>query len=486
MKGQSCPFSLCLDLGGKIDMIHQYKLHGNNIVLDVGSGAVHLVDHITYDLLEALGQGKPEEEGCPKSVIEQLKASYHESDICEAYVEILELVKQGKLFAADDYSPYAKNMSPSPIKAMCLHVAHDCNLRCAYCFASTGDFEGSRCLMDVNTGKKAIDFLIEKSGDRHNLELDFFGGEPLMNFQVVKEVVHYARGREKETGKNFRFTITTNGILLNDEVIDFVNQEMSNVVLSIDGRKEINDNMRPLAGGQGSYDLIVPKFQKLVSARGEKQYYVRGTFTKNNLDFANDVFHLYDQGFTQISVEPVVSDGSLPYAIGEEDIPAICNEYEHLAKRLLEAEAQGKAINFFHFMIDLNGGPCVIKLLRGCGCGNEYVAVTPEGDIYPCHQFVGKKEWKLGSLYEEGFRWDMKAEFSKVNIYSKEECPHCWARFYCSGGCMANSIQYMGNVHVPHKISCELEKKRVECAVMMQVERTIRQQENASRAVKLK
>ena len=350
---------------------------------------------------------------------------------------------------------------------MCLNIAHDCNLRCKYCFASTGDFGKGRKLMTFETGKKAIDFLLEKSLDRKNLELDFFGGEPLMNFDVVKQIVEYARSREAEYGKKFRFTITTNGVLLDDDKIDFINREMSNVVLSIDGRKEVNDYMRKRVDGSGCYDKIMPAFKKLVEKRGDKEYYVRGTFTKNNLDFSNDVFDLYNNGFDQISVEPVVCEASADYAITEKELPAIFKEYERLAERILENEKKGKKFNFFHFMLDLDQGPCAIKRLRGCGCGNDYVAITPDGDIYPCHQFVGIEEFKMGNIDEGTFDTNMKSYFSKTHVYTKPECKKCWAKFYCSGGCNANNYQYAGDVHNAHKLSCQLQKKRLECAIML-------------------
>ena len=350
---------------------------------------------------------------------------------------------------------------------MCLNISHDCNLRCEYCFAAQGDFGHGRKLMPFEVGKAAIDFLIKHSANRHNLELDFFGGEPLMNLDVVKKVVEYARSIEKEHNKNFRFTMTTNGILLDDDSIDFINREMSNVVLSLDGRKEVNDRLRPTVNKKGSYDIIVPKYQKLVAERGDKEYYVRGTFTKYNLDFTDDVMHLNELGFDQISVEPVVTDPELPYALTESDLPAIAEEYEKLSKILIERKKNGTSFNFFHFMIDLDQGPCAIKRLRGCSCGNEYVAVTPEGDIYPCHQFVGMDEWKMGSVLDDSIDHKMKKMFSKANIYSKEECADCWAKFYCSGGCNANNMQYNNTIFKPHKLSCALEQKRLECAIMI-------------------
>ncbi len=455
-------------------MIHKYKLNGFNIVLDVNSGGVHIVDELTYDLLDNVEP--PFEEKCPEKVIEKLSRSYSREDIETCYEEIVELYNDKILFSEDDYEKYAKYSVASPVKAMCLNIAHDCQLRCKYCFASTGDFGKGRKLMSYETGKHAIDFLLENSGDRPNLELDFFGGEPLMNFKVVKQIVEYARSREAEYGKKFRFTITTNGLLLDDDKIDFINREMSNVVLSIDGRKEVNDFFRVLPNGQGCYDMILPKYKKLVEGRGDKEYYVRGTFTNKNLDFSNDVFALYDAGFDQISVEPVVGDSD-EYALTEKDLPAVFKEYEVLAKKLIENEKAGKKFNFFHFMLDLDQGPCAIKRLRGCGCGNDYVAVTPDGDIYPCHQFVGIDEYKMGNIDEGTFNQDMKKEFAAAHIYSKPDCKKCWAKFYCSGGCNANNYQYMGDIHNAHKISCQLEKKRLECAIMMKAVRIFGEQE---------
>lgn len=446
-------------------MIHKYSLNGYNIVLDVHSGGVHVVDDVTYDLLDFVDAPVPD--ACPEQAVKALADKYSLEQITDAFSEIKELWEEGILFSPDDYEQFADKMVASPIKAMCLHIAHDCNLRCQYCFAATGDFGGGRKLMDFETGKAAIDFLLEHSKGRRNLELDFFGGEPLMNFDVVKQVVEYARSKEKEYGKNFRFTVTTNGILLNDDNTDFINREMSNVVLSIDGRKEVNDRLRKRVDQSGSYDSIVPKYQKLVEKRGDRDYYVRGTFTKYNLDFTKDVMHLNELGFDQVSVEPVVGDPSTGYAITEEDLPRIFAEYETLAKELIQRKKEGKGFNFFHFMLDLDQGPCAIKRLRGCGCGNEYVAITPDGDIYPCHQFVGMEDWKMGSLYDGSFDFKMKDMFARANVYGKESCKDCWAKFYCSGGCNANNLQYAGDVHKPHKLSCELEKKRLECAIMI-------------------
>ena len=449
-------------------MIHKYKLNGFNIVLDVNSGCVHLVDELTYDLLDIIEP--PFEEKCPQQVIDRLSDKYPAEEISTCYDEIAELYNDKILFSEDDYEKYAKYSVASPVKAMCLNIAHDCQLRCKYCFASTGDFGKGRKLMSLETGKHAIDFLLENSGDRPNLELDFFGGEPLMNFQVVKQIVEYARSREKEFNKKFRFTITTNGLLLDDEKIDFINKEMSNVVLSIDGRKEVNDYFRVLPNGQGCYDMIIPKYKKLVEGRGDKEYYVRGTFTNRNKDFSNDVFALYEAGFDQISVEPVVGDSD-EYALTMEDIPEIFKEYEHLADRIIENEKNGKKFNFFHFMIALDQGTSAIKRLRGCGCGNDYVAITPDGDIFPCHQFVGIDEYKMGNIDEGTFDQEMKADFAQAHVYSKPECRECWAKFYCSGGCNANNYQYEGDIRKAHKISCELEKKRLECAIMLKAMR---------------
>lgn len=446
-------------------MIHKYELNGYYIVLDVNSGAVHVVDKLVYTLLDYVDENLTEEQ--LEKAIENMQSEFNVEDIKDAFSDLKELKENEELFTSDDYEQFANMMVNSPIKAMCLHIAHDCNLRCKYCFASTGDFGQGRLLMSEEVGKKAIDFLIANSGTRHNLELDFFGGEPLMNFDVVKKVVEYARSKEKEFNKNFRFTITTNGMLLDDDKIDFINKEMNNVVLSIDGRKEINDRIRVRVDGTGCYDTIMPNFKKMVEKRGDKEYYIRGTFTKWNKDFAEDVKHFVDEGFEQISVEPVVTDPKYPYALTEEDLPEIFAEYDKLSKYIIESRKSGKFFNFFHFMIDLEQGPCAIKRLRGCGCGNEYVAVTPDGDIYPCHQFVGKEEWKLGTLDEGKVDPEKKELFAKSNIYGKPECQKCWAKFYCSGGCNANNFEFRGDIHEPFKLACELEKKRVECAIMI-------------------
>ncbi len=452
-------------------MIHKFKQKGFNIVLDVNSGGVHVVDDLTYDLLD--NTEPPFEEAISQKVMDKLTKVYREQDILECYEELRSLYNDKILYSEDDYEKFAKYHVASPVKAMCLHIAHDCNLRCEYCFASTGDFGEGRKLMTYETGKKAIDFLLEKSLDRKNLELDFFGGEPLMNFEVVKQIVKYAREREKETGKNFKFTITTNGVLLTDDKIDFINDEMYNVVLSIDGRKEVNDRMRKRCDGSGCYDKIIEGYKKLVSKRGDKEYYVRGTYTKYNLDFSEDVIHLYEQGFDQVSVEPVMADAKEAYAITEGDLPKIFNEYEVLEEKLENIKSKGGFCNFFHIMLDLDQGPCAIKRLRGCGCGNEYVAITPDGDIYPCHQFVGIESFKMGNLDEGTFNEEMKKDFAATHVYSKPECKKCWAKFYCSGGCNANNYLYAGDIHNAHKLSCEIEKKRLECAIYMQAKKLV-------------
>lgn len=452
-------------------MIHQYRLNGYSIILDVHSGAVHAVDDVVFDLVHLL-QDAPSGE-IPGEVLYSLKQKYSSEEIEEAFAEVQQLYHTGMLWSADDYQQFSDKMGDSPVKAMCLHVAHDCNLRCKYCFASTGDFGSKRSLLPIETAKKAIDFLLAHSGERTNLEVDFFGGEPLMNFDVVKQVVGYARSKEKQYHKNFRFTITTNGVLLNDEIIAYLNKEMYNVVLSLDGRPHINDALRPTVNHKGSYEVIVPNYQKLVQQRnkqqqgGNWQYYVRGTFTKHNLDFSADVFHLHELGFDQISIEPVVSEQDQVYAITEAELPRVFAEYEKLSAALIEHHRQGKGFNFFHFMIDLEQGSCAIKRLRGCGSGNEYVAVTPEGDIYPCHQFVGMESWKMGNVHDGQLDVQRKQQFADTTVYAKQECRTCWAKFYCSGGCHANNVQYAGSLIKPHQVSCALQKKRVECALMI-------------------
>ena len=454
-------------------MIHKFKAKDINILLDVNSGGVHIIDDITYDVLDYVEP--PFADECPSDVIEKLSEKYSAEDIKESYSEIVELYNDKLLYSNDVYGDFANTAVESPIKAMCLHIAHDCNLRCKYCFASTGDFGTGRKLMPLEVGKAAIDFLLEKSVGRENLEVDFFGGEPLMNFDVVKEIVKYARSKEKEYNKNFRFTITTNGLLLTDDKIEYINKEMSNLVLSIDGRKEVNDKMRVRVDGSGCYDKIVENYKKLVAGRGDKEYYVRGTYTKYNLDFAEDVIHLYDAGFDQISVEPVMEDDSIEYAITEADLDKIYAEYDKLVDKVAELKKEDEKFNFFHFMIDLDQGPCVIKRLRGCGSGNEYVAITPDGDIYPCHQFVGHEEYKMGNLEEHTFNENIKKEFAGCHVYSKPTCRDCWAKFYCSGGCNANNYIYNGDIHNAYELSCKIMRKRLECAILSKVIETLEQ-----------
>ena len=446
-------------------MIHKFKAKDICILLDTNSGGVHVIDDVTFDLLDHAEP--PFEKECPKNVMDILKENYTEEEIKEAYADILELYDNKLLYSDDVYGDYSKTVVESPIKAMCLHISHDCNLRCKYCFASTGDFGKGRKLMPFEVGKAAIDFLLEKSVGRENLEVDFFGGEPLMNFDVVKQIVEYARSKEEEYHKNFRFTITTNGMLLDDDTIDYINKEMYNVVLSIDGRKEVNDRMRVRVDGSGCYDRILPKFKKLVDGRGDKEYYVRGTYTKYNLDFSEDVMHLYEAGFDEISVEPVIESPEEAYAITEEDLDQIYAEYDKLVDRIGAIRKNGKHINFFHFMIDLTGGPCVYKRLSGCGSGTEYLAVTPWGDFYPCHQFVGQEDFCLGNVYEGVKKTETVNEFKKCNVYSKKECSQCFARFYCSGGCAANSYNFTGKINDVYEIGCKMQQKRIECALMI-------------------
>ena len=448
-----------------MSLIHRYQSNGYNIVLDINSGCIHLVDLVTYEVLPFMEEGLSEQE-----IVDKLKDQYPEADIRTSVSECEKLKEQGMLFTRDIYENIIDEFTENRqtvVKALCLHIAHDCNLACRYCFAEEGEYHGRRALMSFETGKKALDFLIANSGNRRNLEVDFFGGEPLMNWQVVKDLVAYGREQEKIHNKNFRFTLTTNGVLLNDEIMEFANKEMGNVVLSIDGRKEVHDHMRPFRKGAGSYDLIVPKFQKFAESRNQDKYYVRGTFTHNNLDFSNDVLHLADLGFKQISVEPVVAQPTEDYAIREEDLPQLYEEYDKLAAEMVKRHKNGNDFNFFHFMIDLDQGPCAIKRLRGCGSGNEYVSVTPDGDIYPCHQFVGITEFKMGNLYDGTFNEEMKDMFAHAHVYNKPECKKCWAKFYCSGGCNANNYIYAGDIHNAHKLSCQIQKKRLECAIMM-------------------
>ncbi len=453
-------------------MIHQYKLGGYNIVLDVSSGAVHVVDDIAYDMIALFETTERAD------VIAAMAEKYghlpevSDGDLEECYDQLLELKESGQLFVPDTFeamAPYLKEKTSGVVKALCLHIAHTCNLNCSYCFASQGKYHGERAVMSYEVGKQALDFLIANSGTRRNLEVDFFGGEPLMNFDVVKQLVAYARSVEKEHGKNFRFTLTTNGILVDDDVIDFANREMSNVVLSLDGRKEIHDRYRVDYAGNGSWERIVPKFQKLVEARGGKNYYMRGTFTHANPDFLKDIQVMLDLGFNELSMEPVVCAPGDPSELTEADLPIVLDQYEKLAELMLERERAGKPFTFYHYMIDLTGGPCIYKRISGCGSGTEYMAVTPWGDLYPCHQFVGEEKYKLGNIWDGVTNKDAQNEFACCNVYSREECRDCWARLYCSGGCAANAYHATGSVKGVYKYGCELFRKRMECAIMVQV-----------------
>ncbi len=454
-------------------MIHQYKLGGYNIVLDIASGATHVVDDVAYDIIELY------EKDSRESIVAKMLEKYGNAEditkeeIEECYDDITELKNDGQLFTEDTFEPMAgelKERTSGVVKALCLHIAHTCNLNCSYCFASQGKYNGERAVMSFEVGKRALDFLIENSGTRHNLEVDFFGGEPLMNFDVVKQLVAYARSIEKEKNKNFRFTLTTNGMLIDDDVIDFANREMSNVVLSLDGRKEIHDRFRVDYAGKGSWEKIVPKFQKLVEARGGKNYYMRGTFTHANPDFLNDIKTMLDLGFNELSMEPVVCAESDPSALTAEDMPVILKQYEELAELMIERRKEGRPFTFYHYMIDLSGGPCIYKRISGCGSGTEYMAVTPWGDLYPCHQFVGDEKYKLGDIYNGVDNKEVQDEFRSCNVYARSECRDCWARLYCSGGCAANAYHSTGSVKGVYKYGCELFKKRMECAIMVAID----------------
>lgn len=450
-------------------MIHQYKNNGYNIVMDVCSGAIHVVDDITYDVIAAYEENNNKNRETTLEGLHVSLPAYSVEDLKEALEEVEDLKEQGELFAEDVYKEFVMDFKrrKTVVKALCLHIAHDCNLGCRYCFAEEGEYHGDRSLMSYEVGKQALDFLVANSGNRRNLEVDFFGGEPTMNFDVVRKLVAYGRSLEEPYNKNFRFTLTTNGILLNDEIMEFANREMANVVLSIDGRKSVNDYMRPTRNGKSTYDIIVPKFQKFAELRNQTNYYVRGTFTHHNLDFSEDVLHLADLGFKQISVEPVVAPPEEPYAIQETDLPQLMEEYDKLAKEMVRREKEGNGFNFFHFMIDLTQGPCVAKRLSGCGSGTEYLAVTPWGDLYPCHQFVGQEQFKLGNVYDGIQAEEIRDEFKLCNVYAKEKCRNCFARFYCSGGCAANSYNFHGSILDAYDIGCELQKKRIECAIMI-------------------
>ena len=457
-------------------MIHSYKLGGLNIVLDICSGSVHVVDEVAYDII-----GLYESESKENIIAQMLEKYADRDDVTKEELELCfedieELKAQGKLFSEDTFEPMAgdlKKKSAGIIKALCMHIAHTCNLNCSYCFASQGKYHGDRAMMSFEVGKQAFDFLIANSGTRRNLEVDFFGGEPLMNFDVVKELVAYARSIEKDHGKNFRFTLTTNGVLIDDDVIDFANKEMSNVVLSLDGRKEVHDRFRVDYNGKGSWDKIVPKFQKLVDAREGKNYYMRGTFTHHNPDFLEDIKEMLSLGFKELSMEPVVCAADDPSALTDEDIAVVMKQYEDLAELMLEKYKEGDGFTFYHYMIDLKGGPCIYKRISGCGSGTEYMAVTPWGDLYPCHQFVGEEKYKLGDVWNGVTNTEIQNEFAECNVYTREECRKCWARLYCSGGCAANAYHATGSVKGIYKTGCELFKKRMECAIMLEVAKTL-------------
>ena len=456
-------------------MIHQYKLGGYNVVLDVCSGSVHVVDEVAYDIIA-------EFENKDKDVIvDEMLAKYASEDIArddvlDCYAQVEELKSQGKLFAPDTFEPMAnklKEKTAGVVKALCLHIAHTCNLNCSYCFASQGKYHGDRAIMSFEVGKRALDFLVENSGSRHNLEVDFFGGEPLMNFQVVKDLVAYARSIEKEKGKNFRFTLTTNGVLVDDDVIEWANRECSNVVLSLDGRKDVHDRFRVDYAGNGSWERIVPKFQKFVEARGGKDYYMRGTFTHANPDFLEDIKTMLDLGFNELSMEPVVCAKDDPSALTDEDMAIVMKQYEDLASLMLQKDKEGKPFTFYHYMIDLTGGPCIYKRISGCGSGTEYMAVTPWGDLYPCHQFVGEERFKLGDIWTGVTNTEVQGEFAACNVYAHPECRDCWARLYCSGGCAANAYHATGSVTGVYEDGCKLFRKRMECAIMVAIARAL-------------
>ena len=450
-------------------MIHPYKLNGYNIILDVNSGCVHVVDEVAFFVISSYE--KTDKEVLIKKTLEEFKnlPDLDRNELEKLFLDIEALIKEGKLFSEDKFRPLASSFKKrqSVIKALCLHVAHDCNLACKYCFAGEGEYHGDRGLMSFEVGKKALDFLVKNSGSRKNLEVDFFGGEPSLNFEVVKQLVAYGRSLEKEKGKNFRFTYTTNGIILTKEIMDFCNKEMSNVVLSLDGRKEVNDRMRQNCAGQGSYDKIVPAFLEFVKLRGGKDYYIRGTYTRFNKDFCADILHMADLGFKEISIEPVVAEPDAPYALKEEDLPELMAQYEKLATEMIARKKQNRGFTFYHYMIDLDGGPCIVKRVSGCGVGTEYMAVTPNGDLYPCHQFAGNPDFLIGNVFSNDLNLDVVNQFKSCNIYSHPECDTCFARMYCSGGCAANAYNSTGSVNGVYRLGCELHKKRIECAIMI-------------------
>jgi len=446
-------------------LIHKFKQGNDYYVIDVNSGAVHAVDELVYDLLDEDKLQSKEE------LITAFKDKYRVEEIEEVYGDLLELINEEMLYSKDLYEEIAvRDNSKSFIKALCLNIIHDCNLKCKYCFADEGEYKGCRKTMSAEVGKKAIDYVIKKSGPRKNIEVDLFGGEPLMAFNTIKEIVDYAREQEKIYNKNIRFTMTTNATLLNEEIMEYIDKNMGNIVLSIDGRKDVNDKVRVRCDGSGCYDSILPKIKKMVEMRDKsKQYYVRGTFTRENTDFFEDVKHLADLGFEEVSVEPVVLPDEHSLSLRREDLPVIFDQYDKLYEEMLKRHKEGNEFKFYHFNIDLQGGPCVYKRISGCGAGHEYVAITPDGEVYPCHQFVGNEEFKLGNIYEEGFDEELSNTFKKAHIYNKPKCKECWARFYCSGGCQANNFNFNGDMHVPYEVGCEMQKKRIECAIALKV-----------------
>ncbi len=454
-------------------MIHAYQLGGYNIVLDAGSGSVHAVDALAYDAIRLLEAGNTR--AAARAALQAAHPGTAAADLDDVFADIDALTAAGQLFVPDAADGHAAQIAafqqrPPVVKALCLHVAHSCNLDCAYCFAAQGKFHGEAALMPFAVGKQALDFLVENSGTRRNLEVDFFGGEPLMNFPVCKALVAYARSIEKEKGKNFRFTLTTNGVALTDEVIDWANKECYNVVLSLDGRKEVHDRFRKDLAGHGSYDRIVPRFQKLVAARGGKGYYMRGTFTRHNLDFTNDLFHMADElGFTELSMEPVVAAPGSPEALTDADLPALYAQYETLALEMLRRQRAGRPITFYHYMLDLKHGACLYKRLTGCGSGSEYMAVTPWGDLYPCHQFVGDAGYKLGDVWHGVTNTALRDAFRGCNACTRPACRDCWARLWCAGGCAANALHAAGDINGVYEFGCKLFRKRMECALMMKV-----------------
>ena len=450
-----------------MSLIHKFEQGGNYFILDVNTGAVHVVDELVYDILDDSSLKSKEE------VLTNLKGKYEESVIGEAYDEVEELVKEGILYPGDQYEEIAHGSMDDRdyIKAVCLNIIHGCNLRCKYCFADEGEYHGHKGVMDIDTAKKAIDYVVKRSGPRRNIEIDLFGGEPTMIMDTIKEIIAYAREHEKEWKKNIRFTMTTNATLLNDEMMEFMDKEMGNIILSLDGRKEVNDNVRIKVDGSGSYDDILPNIKKMIDKRTEgKMYFVRGTFTRANTDFYEDVKAMVNEGFREISIEPVVLENGHPLALREEDLPTIFDNYDKLYEEMRRRKVEGDEFKFYHFNIDLQGGPCVYKRISGCGAGFEYVAITPQGEVYPCHQFVGKEEYKLGSIWDDTYDAELGKKFKKAHIYNKPKCKDCWARFYCSGGCQANNVNFNGDMNIPYEIGCKMQKKRIECAIALKAE----------------